>query len=787
MNEQNNINNEIRLREKETSINLHDIFIIVLKKWYLFVISVVVCMTIAALYLMSAPKVYERTASILVKDYRTNPSESALFQELAIFDGKNNVNNEVIILKSHKLMTETVHRLKLDIRYTVKKGLRTKDLYSSSPFVISFVDVEETQDISLKARLLPNNEIAIWNFIIQDMENKETIVVRLNDTIDTPAGKIVFTPTLWYNETWIDKIITVNKANIKNTINNYRNAMMVNVTSSNTAVINLSIKNESIQRAEDVLNTVITIYNEDAINDKNIMAINTENFINERLIIIEEELGVVDDKIKDYKIAHQLTDLGSDAQLALQESSESDKRIVLLQNQHSMATYIRVYLSDPSKSTELIPSGTGLDDLSIEGQIFNYNQTLLKRNRLIENSSEKNPVVQELNNNLNAIRQNIMRAVDNLIVNLDIQLLSAKSRTNRTRARISAVPQQQAEVTTISRQQQIKEQLYLYLLNKREENALNKAITESTARIIDFATGSSAPVAPQSMFILMAAFLIGLSLPAAVLYILMISNITVQNRKDLTTVLSIPFLGEIPFKKVKGKDKKSGRVFIRENGRDPVSEAFRIIRTNMDFMRVKQDDIKVITVTSTNIGSGKTFISSNLAVSIAMTGKKVLLIDMDIRKGTLGKSIDSQKKAKEQNGLTNYLSKTTTKIESLIVQYENFPDVDILLSGPEPPNPAELLLSPQLDELIDKLRKMYDYIVIDNVPAGLVADAMISNRVADLTLYVVRAGKMDRRMLPEIEQYYRDEKFKNMALILNGTGVGIGYGYGYGYGYANEK
>jgi len=290
---------------------------------------------------------------------------------------------------------------------------------------------------------------------------------------------------------------------------------------------------------------------------------------------------------------------------------------------------------------------------------------------------------------------------------------------------------------------------------------------------------------------MMVALLIGISIPAAILYIIIVSNITVRNRKDLESVLSVPFLGEIPFKKVKGKNKFTNMVFVRENGRDPVSEAFRIIRTNMDFMCVKQSDIKVITVTSTNIGSGKTFVSSNLAVSIAMTGKKVLLIDMDIRKGTFSKYINLQNSDSIKIGLTNYLSKRTTDIQSLIVQDKNYPNIDILCSGPEPPNPAELLLSKQLDELIKILRNMYDYIIIDNVPAGIVADAMISNRVADLTLYIVRAGKMDRRMLPEIEQLYRNEKLKNMALILNGTGVGVGngygYGYNYGYGYGNEK
>ena len=791
MSEQNTPANDIRLSEEESSISLRDLLMVVLRKWYWFGISVSICLVIAVIYILSTPSIYERTASVLVKDYRTNPTEAAIFQELGIFEGTNNVNNEVIILKSHKIMAEAVRRLKLDISYTVRNRLRNKELYKSTPVVFSFVGVGDSQSISLKARLLPENKIAIWDFETRDEKKSQLIVVNLGDTIDTSVGKIVAAPTLWYNETWLDEVITVKKYNFKNITNSYRNAMSVNVTNNITAVIFLSIKNESIQRAEDVLNTVISIYNEDAINDKNIMAVNTENFINDRLIIIEDELGSVDDLIKSYKTEHQLTDIRSDAQLALQESSESDRRTVLLQNQHSMATYIRNYLSDPSKNTELIPSGTGVDEMNIEGQILNYNQTLLKRNRLIENSSERNPVVQDLNNSLDAMRQSIMRAVDNLIVNLDIQLRSARARTDRTKARISAVPQQQAEVTSISRQQQIKEQLYLYLLNKREENALNKAITESTARIIDSATGSSFPVAPRRMVIMMVALLIGISIPAAILYIIIVSNITVRNRKDLESVLSVPFLGEIPFKKVKGKNKFTNMVFVRENGRDPVSEAFRIIRTNMDFMCVKQSDIKVITVTSTNIGSGKTFVSSNLAVSIAMTGKKVLLIDMDIRKGTFSKYINLQNSDSIKIGLTNYLSKRTTDIQSLIVQDKNYPNIDILCSGPEPPNPAELLLSKQLDELIKILRNMYDYIIIDNVPAGIVADAMISNRVADLTLYIVRAGKMDRRMLPEIEQLYRNEKLKNMALILNGTGVGVGngygYGYNYGYGYGNEK
>ncbi|MDR1814782.1 MAG: polysaccharide biosynthesis tyrosine autokinase [Tannerella sp.] len=787
MNEQV-VKDEAITQNDESYINLFDLIKFFLAKWYWFVFSIIICVAAAILYLMWSPDVYERNASVLIKDDKTSSSEKALFQDLSIFEGKSNVNNEMIVFKSYGLMYETVKRLNLDISYTVREQLHNKELYTNSPVTFSFTNMEESQWISLKAKLLPNDEIAIWDFESEGVDNEQVITVKLGDTLNTVVGKIVVAPTLWYDESWFYKPIAVNKFNRKNTIDKYRTELNVNLADKQASVVNLTIKDVSVQRAEDVLNTVIAIYNEEAINDKNVMAVNTENFINERLIIIEQELGNVDKMIQSYKTEHRLTDIQSDAQLALQENSASDIEINSLNNKLSMAQYVKKYLADPSKSTELIPSNTGVDDIDVESQIINYNQSLLKRNRLIESSSERNPVVQDLNNSLNAMRQNIMRAVDNLIVNLNIQLRSVRARTQRTQARISAVPQQQKEVTSISRQQQIKEQLYLYLLNKREENALNKAITESTARIIDSATGPSMPVAPRKMVILLAACLLGLAIPATIIYFIIQSDVSVRGRKDLTTVLSIPFLGEIPLKKYASKKKGvADSVVVRENGRDYLSEAFRIIRTNMEFMRVSNNDFKVITVTSAFVGSGKTFISANIAVSLAMTGKKVALIDMDLRKGTLGKNLDiNNDKSKTEFGLSSYLSNNIKEENLLIVNDKLFPHIDIVRSGPVPPNPAELLLSPRLDELIDYLRKRYDYIVIDNVPIGIIADAMISNRVTDLTLFVIRAGKMDRRMLPDIEQMYKTEKLKNMAVILNGVDYTSGYGYGhYGYGYGS--
>jgi len=500
MGEQNSVINSY-VQEETTSITLRDLVNIVLHNWYWFVFSVVLCLMGAVIYLMWAPKIYERTATVLIKDDKSNSGETAVFQDLSIFEGKHNVNNEMIVFKSKSLMTEAVRRLKIDISYTWKDRLRLIEMYTNTPVMFTFLNIEETQPVSLKMKLLPDNEILLWDFKTENLISAPPVTALLNDTVKTPIGELVAIPTLWYNETWFNKTITVTKSPVANVIDHFRQAMTVSLTDKQTTAVNLSIKDESIQRAEDVLNTVIAIYNEDAINDKNTMAVTAENFINDRIIIIEDELGSVDRRIQTFKTQQQLTDMKSDAQLALQEGSEADRAIVMLQSQRTMAEYIRTYLADPANSTEMIPANTGVEDLKLEAQIANYNQTLIRRNRIIENSSERNVVVQELNSSLNSMRRSIMLAVDNLIVNLDIQIRAARARTERTRARIAAVPQQQSEVTSISRQQQIKEELYLYLLNKREENAINKAITESTARIIDPANGSAGPVAPSGQWL----------------------------------------------------------------------------------------------------------------------------------------------------------------------------------------------------------------------------------------------------------------------------------------------
>ncbi len=780
MNQRQQLNN---YRKRPQELSLKDIIYTLKHNWYWFILSVILCIGAAVLYLMQAPKVYTRTASVLIKDNNKGGgiTESGAFEDLQMFNVKRNVDNEMLIFKSKQLMRNVAKRLHLDISYTRKEGLRTVELYTSSPIIVQFPEVEESQSFSFKATPVSSEEIILNEF---SDHTAEEMRVLLNDTIITPIGKVIITPSLYFTEESFDTPITIRKNNFEEIVYSYSNKLQVALANKLSTIINLTLENVSIPRTEDVLNTLIAVYNEEAINDKNQIMENTSNFIDERLIIIEKELGNVDTDIERYKRENRLTDIQSETGLYLRESSGYNQEGLSLENQRTLTRYIRSYLTDPQKSSDLIPSNTGISDVDIENLISEYNNVLLKRDKLITNSSDRNPVVMDLNNSLMALKQSIIRSVDNHIVSLDIKIRNVKRQEDMTARRISEVPTQQKHVLSIERQQKIKEELYLYLLNKREENALSQAITESNARIIDPATGSKLPISPKRDFTLLAAFILGIIIPSTWLWLKASLNTTIQNRKDLKDVLTIPFLGDIPIRE--GKDKSE--IVVRENSRDSISESFRIIRTNMEFMRVKTDKLQVVMFTSFNPGAGKTFVSTNLAMSLALTNKKVILIDLDIRKGTLSSRLEG-----ENFGMTDYLSGKVENLNDIIHRKEFLDRLDVIYAGPVPPNPAELLLSERLDELISTLREQYDYIVLDNVPSEIVADAAIVNRVADLTIYVIRAGRMDKNLLPDLEELYQESKFKNMAVVLNGVNFQrYGYShygyrkYGYSYGYGKS-
>lgn len=763
--------------KNDQGLNIVDLFMYLASQWKWFLLSILICGGIAWYNYARAPLVYFRSATVIIKDPSNKASTSGL-DRFDNFINKVNVANEILQFRSKKLMREVVQRVHADVSYQIKDGLRSNELYNESPVLVSLPDALPEQSFSFTMTLKDAKTVTLSDF--SGIEAKPSYEVALNDTVAIIEGmNVVVTATNYLRDSWLNTPIRVQKLPVESMVNYYKNALGIQQEEEEASILTLALKDSSPARAEDVLNTLITVYNEEAIKEKNQVAVNTANFINERLIIIERELGNVESNLESFKQRNQIVDIASSAGMYMTESQKYNADAMELETQLRLANFIKDYLTDPSKETDLIPSNTGISDMNIENQISLYNAAKLKRDHLIDDSSVNNPVVQELNNSLRAMKQSIIRAVDNMIVSLNVKRNDAQNREMRAQDRVTAIPTKERQMLSIERQQKIKEALYLFLLNKREENALSQAMADNNARVIDGAEGSNAPISPNRNRILLLGLLVGIALPGAVCLAILFMDTRVHGRKDIEGVTSVPYLGEIPLDKEAMKDHRKKVMAVKEQGDDIVSEAFRILRTNMAFLSKKDKPAQVITFTSFNIGAGKTFIARNLSMSLAYLKKRVVMVDLDIRKGTLSRHFGHY-----HVGVTNYLSDNTVKVDDIIQHQEGF---DLIPAGILAPNPAELLMDNRLDELMNELRTRYDYIIADNVPVGLIADATIANRIADLTIFVVRAGKLDRRQLPDIEKLYQEKKLKNMALVLNGANPerhGYGYSYGYGYGYA---
>ena len=768
--------------KNDQGLNIVDLFMYLASQWKWFLLSILICGGIACYNYARAPLVYFRSATVIIKDPSNKASTSGL-DRFDNFINKVNVANEILQFRSKKLMREVVQRVHADVSYQIKDGLRSNELYNESPVLVSLPDALPEQSFSFTMTLKDAKTVTLSDF--SGIEAKPSYEVALNDTVAIIEGmNVVVTATNYLRDSWLNTPIRVQKLPVESMVNYYKNALGIQQEEEEASILTLALKDSSPARAEDVLNTLITVYNEEAIKEKNQVAVNTANFINERLIIIERELGNVESNLESFKQRNQIVDIASSAGMYMTESQKYNADAMELETQLRLANFIKDYLTDPSKETDLIPSNTGISDMNIENQISLYNAAKLKRDHLIDDSSVNNPVVQELNNSLRAMKQSIIRAVDNMIVSLNVKRNDAQNREMRAQDRVTAIPTKERQMLSIERQQKIKEALYLFLLNKREENALSQAMADNNARVIDGAEGSNAPISPNRNRILLLGLLVGIALPGAVCLAILFMDTRVHGRKDIEGVTSVPYLGEIPLDKEAMKDHRKKVMAVKEQGDDIVSEAFRILRTNMAFLSKKDKPAQVITFTSFNIGAGKTFIARNLSMSLAYMKKRVVMVDLDIRKGTLSRHFGHY-----HVGVTNYLSDNTVKVDDIIQHQEGF---DLIPAGILAPNPAELLMDNRLDELMNELRTRYDYIIADNVPVGLIADATIANRIADLTIFVVRAGKLDRRQLPDIEKLYQEKKLKNMALVLNGAnperhGYGYSYGYGYGYGYGTKK
>ena len=772
-------------------IRIQDLWSMFVPKWYWFAISLFITLTIAVLYLLSTPPIYTRTAAILVKDNsKSSSSTSAMndFSDLGIFKSNTNINNELLTLKSPTLMTEVVNRLGLNETFTIRKGLKNVDLYKVSPVTITFCDKTEVP-LSFTIKFSSKEAFAISELEISGEDIGETLSAQMGDSIQTSAGIMIVSPTQEFTDAFIGTSIRYVRGSVRAAVDTYSNALVAELGNEDATIINLSINDTSIRKAEDILNTLIEVYNENWIRDKNQIAVSTSQFISDRLGVIESELGHVDENISSYKSEHLLPDVQAASSLYMAQSAENNKELSTLNNQLSTAQYIRRELNT-KQLDQTLPANSGIVSANIETQISEYNNLVLDRNRLIANSSEKNPLVKNMASSLQSMQRTIIQSVDNLIVSLNTQIRSLRRQEEATTNRLASNPNQAKYLLSVERQQKVKEELYLYLLQKREENELSQAFTAYT-RLITAPRGSMFPTAPRKMNILLVAFAVGLLVPAVGIFMKENMNTKVRGRKDLEN-LSIPFIGEIPqysgtkkkwweFKHRKRQDMKI--IVVNEGNRNIINEAFRVLRSNMDFMASKDNNQHVFVLTSFNPGSGKSFLAINIAISFAIKKKKILVIDGDLRHRTVSSYVDSPNK-----GLSDYLNNQIEDWKEIIVSYKGYTNLHILPIGTIPPNPTELLEDSKLSMLIEALRPEYDYIFIDCPPVDIVADAQIIEKWADRTIFVVRSGLLDRSMLSELENMYTGKRFKNLSMILNGTestGGRYGYRYGYHYGYAS--
>ena len=754
----------------DQDINIIDILMFLLSKWKWFVISIIVFGGLAWFHYARTPKTYFRSATVIIKD-PSNKISSAGLDRYDNYINKVNVANEILQFRSKKLMRDVVSRVSADIDYKVKEGLQMTELYKKSPVSVRFLETTPEMHLNMVVTPLDSSKVMVSDFGSDESDKKWTVPMK--DTVNIEGVKLVVAPTNYYTDSWKGEHIHITKNPMSSVVGYFISSLGIRQEEDEASILTLSLKDRSAARAEDVLNMLISVYNEEAINDKNQVAINTAEFINERLIIIESELGGVESHLESFKRENRIVDIATTAGMYVGESQKYNTNVMELETQLRLATYIKDYLTDPTREIDLIPANTGISDMNIESQIAQYNTIKLRRDKLIEDSSEKNPVVEELNTSLRAMKQSIIRAVDNMIVSINVRRNDAQSRESQAQSRVSSIPTKERQMLSIERQQKIKESLYLFLLNKREENALSQAMVDNNAKVIDGASGPNAPIAPNRNKIMLLGLLLGLAFPGVIFLMIMFLDTRIRTKKDIQGKVTAPFLGVIP-----EQDKENENL---------TSEAFKIVRTNMSFLSRKDRKIQVIMCTSFSSGDGKTFVSLNLANSFISARKKVVLVDLDIRKGTLTAHFSKHSHHHAQ-GVTNYLADTDLRLDDIISSDTGVEGLDLIPSGSIAPNPAELLMDERLDEMFKELRNRYDVIITDSVPVGLVADATIANRVADLTLFVVRAGRLDRRQLPDIEAMYQERKLTNMSLLLNGAdfhhhGYGYGYGYGYGHGY----
>lgn len=813
------------------SLRPSDVVIILISHWYWIILSVLLSWGIAEAILHVSRPVYTRSASILIKQVNKGTSlagDASGFSDAGLFAQNADVNNEIFLLRSPSVMTEVIRRLDLQMDYEMDGTFHRGTLYGVGlPVTVQMPDTPDQDECGFTLDYTQDSIVTLSSFTHNGRPiEQSSIKGKLRQPIVTPVGKVIVTPTSNFFVT--SKPIIANHLRLQGALSRYANELTVESEGGST-IINLSINDFDIQRAEEILYTLISIYNERWMEDRNQISVSTNQFINERLKVIEDELGSVEDNISTYKSQNLIVgNAESMAGMFISEAQNAKSQIVDLNNQLYMARSVRGYLTNEQNFNQLLPSSQGMSSAAISGQIAEYNKLLLRRNNLLSASSLQNPIVQDLDNQLSALRGTLIVSIDNHINELNVLIQSAKGVQSYGNSRAAASPTQSKYLLSVERQQKVKESLYLFLLQKREENELSQAFTAYNNRVVTPPSGSNEPTSPVSRNIYLFSLLVGLLLPIAVLILAELANTSVRGRKDLDG-LKIPFLGEIPLLNPESKfyrfmrslrnrflpqlnsssrsshrkEDKTLHIVVKPDSTNVMNEAFRVVRTNMEFIAGRNDQgARVIMLTSFNPNSGKTFVVSNLSLALTFKKKRVLVIDLDMRKRSLSALV-----GKRSIGLSNYLGGYIDDYHEVIKPFPEIPELHVLPAGKIPPNPTELLYEQRLDDLLKAVRQEYDYVFLDCPPLEIVADATIISRLADMSIFVIRAEGLQLTALPDVQKYYDENRLPKMTILLNGTtdafsrygyhrygsrygysyGYGRSYSYGYGYGYGKDS
>jgi len=794
---QDNFNNqEIQQPVQDNTPDLKELLFMCLSNWKWFVLSVIVCLGVACLHILRTPAVYTRNASVMMKDDKKSGNFtgeiSEAFSNMGIAASSYNVLNEMNAMKSPSNVMDVVRRLELYMSYKTKGTFHDVTLYGMDlPIHVELLDVPETRYAALTLSLETDSLYTVSQMKVKDEEFETTVKGACGDTICSPIGRILVTKAPSVAD-WAGDIM-VSHAPIRNAARSCSGRLSIDLADKNATILNIGYQDVSVQRADDFINALLDVYNTKWIQDKNQIAVSTSIFINERLALIEEELGEVDSDISAYKSEHLIPDIHEASRMYMSQANKAEATEVELNNQVYMAKYIKDYLTS-SDDLKLIPSISGIGSSSIGSQITTYNELLLKRNSSLASSSMNNPLVVDMDNRLRAMRTAIVTSIDNELVTLQKQINSQRNYGSKATSQIASNPDQAKYLLNVERQQKVKEAIYLFLLQKREENELSQAFTAYNTRIIAPPYGGDAPSSPRKSMILLVALVLGLAIPFGILYLNMMLDTTLKSRSDIEGKVTIPFLGEIPLcgkqsrKKAirlirRGKSPAS-EIVVHKGNRNHANEAFRMLRTKVEFLTGSGSG-NVIVVTSYNAGSGKSFISNNLASVLAIKDKKVMIVDCDLRKAAISRFY-----GKPAKGLSDYLGGYMDSIDECIIQSPEFESLSIIPVGTIPPNPTELISEPRFAELISDLRTRYDYIFLDCPPVEIVADTSIIEQNCDRVLFVARAGLLQRVLVDRLEEEYRQGRYRNLCMVLNGTELGsrrYSYGYRYGYGSYHEK